>query len=59
MHLWSRGLICWAMLASSYATAAPGDCQPVRGLAPLLQQRSVVLLGEMHGTQEGAKALLD
>lgn len=48
-HLASSLLIC-SMLASAASAAEP--CRQVEGLAPLLEPKTVLLLGELHGTAE-------
>lgn len=49
----TRNPMFWAILFLALAgPAAADDCRKVAGLDTLLQPSSVVLVGEMHGTQE-------
>ena len=48
----ARLLFLLQMLAALPAVAAPGACDPVPGLEPVVRGSDVVLLGEMHGTVE-------
>ena len=44
----------WTSLALA-ASAAPPACEPVEGLDPLLSSGTVLLLGEMHGTEQSVR----
>ena len=40
------------VLATSVLAAHPEPCQPIDGIRPLLEPGTILLLGEIHGTEE-------
>jgi uncharacterized protein (TIGR03067 family) len=47
------------VLATSVMASGPGPCKPIEGLGPLLAPGTILLLGEIHGTEESPAFVLD